>query len=97
MNNSKKNIGVLGAFALSVGTSIGWGSFVVTGSNYLSKAGLIGSIAGIAAGMLLMFIIAYNYYFMINQTTDSGGICCDNFYTVEKFTFFVDNKDDNKR
>ena len=29
MNNRKKSIGVLGAFALSIGTSIGWGSFVV--------------------------------------------------------------------
>ena len=53
MESRKKNIGVLGAFALSVGTSIGWGSFVVTGNNYLSNAGLLGSIIGIviAAGM----------------------------------------------
>ena len=35
----RNKIGILGAFALSVGTGIGWGSFVVTGSNYLSKAG----------------------------------------------------------
>ncbi|MBO4384113.1 MAG: amino acid permease [Clostridia bacterium] len=74
MDSRKKSIGILGAFALSVGTSIGWGSFVVTGSNYLSKAGLLGSIIGIALGALLMFIIAYNYHFMINQTPDSGGI-----------------------
>ena len=74
MENRKKSIGILGAFALSVGTSIGWGSFVVTGSNYLSKAGLVGSVIGIVIGALLMFIIAYNYHFMMNQTPDSGGI-----------------------
>ena len=48
--SKKKNIGILGAFGLSVGTSIGWESFVVTGSNYLSKAGLLGSIIGILLG-----------------------------------------------
>ena len=65
---------ILGAFALSVGTSIGWGSFVVTGSDYLSEAGLLGSIIGIVLGTILMAIIAYNYHYMINKVPDSGGI-----------------------
>ena len=86
MENRKRNIGVLGAFALSVGTSIGWGSFVVTGSNYLTKAGLLGSIIGIVIGMLLMFIIAYNYHYMMQQTPDSGGI-----YSFVKHTFNGDH------
>ena len=70
----RNKIGILGAFALSVGTGIGRGSFVVTGSNYLSKAVLVGSVIGILLGALLMFIIAYNYHYMVNQTPDSGGI-----------------------
>ena len=86
MENRKRNIGVLGAFALSVGTSIGWGSFIVTGSNYLTKAGLLGSIIGIVIGMLLMFIIAYNYHYMMQQTPDSGGI-----YSFVKHTFNGDH------
>ena len=74
IENKKKSIGLLGAFALSVGTSIGWGSFVVTGSDYLSEAGLLGSIIGIILGTILMAIIAYNYHYMINKVPDSGGI-----------------------
>ena len=43
MNNRKKSIGVLEAFALSIGTSIGWGSFVVIleGSDYDRREELV--------------------------------------------------------
>ena len=74
MKQNRPGFSPFGIWALSIGTSIGWGSFVVTGSNYLSKAGLLGSVIGISLGMLLMYIIAYNYHYMINQTPDSGGI-----------------------
>lgn len=57
--NKKKYIGVLGAFGLSARTSVIWGSFVVTGSDYLSKAGLLGSIIGILLGCALMAVTAY--------------------------------------
>lgn len=83
---NKKKVSIFGALALSIGTSIGWGSFVVTGSNYLTKAGLIGSTIGIITGTLLMFIIAYNYHYMINQIPDSGGI-----YSFVKHTFNGDH------
>ena len=86
IENKKKYVGVLGAFGLSVGTSIGWGSFVVTGSNYLSKAGLIGSIIGIILGTILMCVIAFNYHYMINKVPDSGGI-----YSFVKHTFNGDH------
>ena len=86
IESTKKYIGVLGAFGLSVGTSIGWGSFVVTGSDYLSEAGLIGSIIGILLGTLLMCVIAYCYHYMINKVPDSGGI-----YSFVKHTFGGDH------
>ena len=86
VENKKKYIGVLGAFGLSVGTSIGWGSFVVTGSDYLSKSGLLGSIIGIILGTLLMCVIAYNYHYMVNKVPDSGGI-----YSFVKHTFNGDH------
>lgn len=84
--NKKKYIGVLGAFGLSVGTSIGWGSFVVTSSDYLSKAGLLGSIIGILLGCALMAVIAYCYHCMMNKVPDSGGI-----YSFVKHAFDGDH------
>ena len=73
IENKKKYIGVLGAFGLSVGTSVGWGSFVVTGSDYLSQAGLLGSIIGILLGALLMGVIA------VGMAENMGG---ETFMTV---------------
>ena len=62
MNTSKnKKISALGALGLSIGTAIGWGSFVVTGSSFLSKAGPLGSIIAILIGALIMIVFAFNY------------------------------------
>ena len=47
-----KKVSALGALGLSIGTAIGWGSFVVTGSSFLSKAGPLGSIIGIVIGIM---------------------------------------------
>ena len=46
----------LGAFALAVGTAIGWGSLVVTNSNYLLNAGPVGSVIGMIIGAAIMLI-----------------------------------------
>ena len=47
----------LGAWALAIGTSIGWGSFVVTCNTYLAQAGPAGSILGMLVGFAVMLII----------------------------------------
>ncbi len=71
------SISAFGAFALSIGTAIGWGSFVVTGSSFLSKAGPMGSIIGLLIGFLIMIVVAVNYSYMINKyPNDNGGIFC---------------------
>ena len=43
-------LGPAGAWALSLGTSIGWGSLVITSSTYLAQAGPFGSVLGTLAG-----------------------------------------------
>ena len=48
--NNLKNISVLGALGLSIGCAIGWGSFVITGSSFVSRAGLLGSVIGLLIG-----------------------------------------------
>ena len=82
-----KKVSALGALGLSVGTAIGWGSFVVTGSSFLSKGGPLGSIIGIIIGMLIMLVLAYNYHYMMNKYPDSNG----GIYTFAKNTLGGDH------
>ena len=82
-----KRISAFGALGLSIGTAIGWGSFVVTGSSFLSKAGPLGSIIGILIGMLIMLVFAFNYHYMMNKYPDSNG----GIYTFAKNTLGGDH------
>ena len=88
MNKLKnKKVSAIGALGLSIGTAIGWGSFVVTGSSFLNKAGPLGSIIGIVIGMLIMLVLAYNYHYMMNKYPDSNG----GIYTFAKNTLGGDH------
>ena len=64
----------LGTWAFSIGTSIGWGSFVVTCSTYLNQAGVLGTILGLIIGMLVVFIITKNLCAAMERNPDAGGI-----------------------
>ena len=75
----------LSVWALAVGTSIGWGSLVVTNSEYLSNGGPVGSALGLLVGALIMLIMARNYAHMIETCPDAGGI-----YTYVKSIFGYD-------
>ena len=76
----------LGAWALSLGTSIGWGSFVVTSNMYLSQAGPLGSALGMFVGAAIMLVIARNYHYMMNRYPDAGGV-----YSYAKHAFGHDH------
>ena len=69
----KKDISPLGIWALSIGTSIGWGSLVVTANTYLAKAGPLGSTIGLFVAILVMLFISRNYSYMIECYPDNGG------------------------
>ena len=69
----------LGIWAFSIGTSIGWGSFIVTCNTYLQKSGILGTIFGLLLGMAVILIITWNLQYMIQKSPDAGGI-----YTFEK-------------
>ena len=85
--NSYRSISILGAFALSIGTAIGWGSFVVTGTDFVSEAGPVGSIIGLLIGMLIMIVVAYNYHYMMNKYPDTNG----GIYSYAKYTIGNDH------
>ena len=63
----------LGAWALALGTSVGWGSLIVTCNSYLSQAGPAGSIVGLLIGAMIMIVISRNYHYMIGCFPDAGG------------------------
>lgn len=58
--------------AVALGSSIGWGCFVLPG-DWLSQAGTLGVAVGFAIGLLLMVIIAINYNHLIQKFPVSGG------------------------
>ena len=68
-----RNLSPLAAWAFSIGTSIGWGSLVVTSSTYLAQAGPWGSAIGTVAGGLIMLIISANYAYLMNMRPNAGG------------------------
>ncbi len=68
-----RNLSPLGAWAFSIGTSIGWGSLVVTSNTYLAHAGPLGSTFGMIVGGLIMLVIAANYAYLMNVYPDAGG------------------------
>lgn len=76
----------LGAWALALGTSIGWGSLFVTSNTYLVQAGPLGTALGLVVGALVMIIIARSYSYMMNCFPDAGGV-----YTYTKETFGHDH------
>ena len=76
MNNERKlqrHLSPLGAWAFAVGTSVGWGSLVVTAGTYLAQAGPAGSVLGLIVGTVLMLLMAWNYSYMIQSFPEAGG------------------------
>ena len=80
-NRLKPGFSSLGMWAFSIGTSIGWGSFIVTCNTYLLKSGILGTVFGLLIGMAVIFVITWNLQYMIRSAPDAGGI-----YTFEKRT-----------
>jgi len=76
----------IGAWAFSLGTTIGWGSLVVTSNTYLLQAGPWGSALGLVLGAIVMIIMAKNYHYLINRYPDCGGA-----YTFVKKIFGYDH------
>jgi len=63
----------LGAWALALGTAIGWGSLVVTSNTYLVQAGPMESVLGLIAGAAVMLVIGRNYHYLMNHYPGADG------------------------
>ena len=55
-----RRFGMLSIWAFSIGTSIGWGSLVVTCNTYLAKAGVVGTIVGLLIVLIFPIYALYN-------------------------------------
>ena len=64
----------LGIWAFSIGTSIGWGSFVITCNTYLAQAGILGTLAGLGIGLAVFLLIVRNLQYMMRHNASAGGI-----------------------
>ena len=60
--------------AFAIGTSVGWGSLVVTSNTYLRQAGPLGSILGLCLGAVIMLLVCRNYHFIANKYPDGCGV-----------------------
>ncbi len=67
------NLSPMGAWAFSIGTSIGWGSLFITSNTYLAKAGPLGSALGLIVGAMVMLVVSRNYYYMMRCFPSAGG------------------------
>jgi len=61
-------------WAFSIGTSVGWASFVVTCSAYLQKSGVLGTAFGLLLGLIVILVITENLQYLIRKAPDSGGV-----------------------
>lgn len=63
----------INVWALALGSIIGWGAFVMPGTTFLPKAGVLGTIIGLSIAALVMITIALNYGYMVEKYPVAGG------------------------
>lgn len=68
-----RSLSQTGAWAFALGTSVGWGSLVVTSNTYLAQAGPAGSVLGLVLGAAVMLVISLNYAYLMSCYPDAGG------------------------
>ena len=61
-------------WGLAFGCCIGWGSFIMPGTTFLPHAGTAGTSIAIFLGALVMILIAYNYHFVMQRNSETGGV-----------------------
>ena len=68
-----KYLSTLSVWALSFGSAVGWGAFVMPGTTFLPVAGPLGALFGLGLGAMAMFVIGRNYHYLIRRFPDAGG------------------------
>ena len=78
----ERSLNPLNVWALALGSIIGWGAFVMPGTTFLPKAGVLGTLIGIVIAIFIMSTIALNCGYMVQKYPVAGG-----GYAYTKFTY----------
>ena len=73
-------------WAIAFGCIIGWGAFVMPGTDFLPIAGPLGTIIAMIIGACLMLVIGKNYAYLMQKFPGTGGV-----YTYTKAAFGRDH------
>lgn len=73
-------------WAIAFGCIVGWGAFVMPGTDFLPLAGPFGTFMALGIGALIMLIIGHNYTFLMKKMPGTGGT-----YSYTKRTFGKDH------
>ena len=69
-------------WSMAFGCMVGWGAFVMPGTTFLPVAGPAGTIIAMLLGTVVMLIIGYNFAYLMNRNSRTGGVYS---YTKEAF------------
>lgn len=77
------------AIAISIGSIIGWGAYVMPGNLFLPKGAFYGSIIALVLGTLCVYLIALSYIYLLQRTPEnrSGGVYWVKYYLNERHAF----------
>ena len=67
----RRNLTTFNVWAMAFGGVIGWGSFVMPGTTFLPRAGVLGTIIAMEIAAFIMMIISYSY--MIRKFPENSG------------------------
>ncbi|WP_025784425.1 APC family permease [Sporosarcina sp. D27] len=75
-------------FAIALGSSVGWGAFILPG-DWIGESGPLGAMIGLLIGALVMMVIASSYGVMIKKFPVSGGGFTYAFIAAGKIWAFI--------
>lgn len=84
----KKTLKPSWVFAIALGSSVGWGAFILPG-DWIKESGPLGAMIGLFIGALLMMVIASSYGVMIKKFPVSGGGFTYAFIAAGKVWAFI--------
>lgn len=80
------HLSAFGAWAVAFGCAVGWDVLVLPWTEFLPKAGPVGTLLGLVVTALVMVVIAWNFHYMMVKYPGVGGV-----YTYAKKAFGHDH------